>query len=342
MKIALGADHKGYLYKEKVKRFLQEEKGHQVEDFGTFSEESVDYPDFAIKVAEAVSKKEMDRGILFCWSGIGMCISANKVKGIRSALCLNEEMAKLSRQHNDSNVLSLSAKFIGEKELLKIVEAWLETPFEGGRHQRRLDKIALEEDLSYYKQGLDLSRKSNNKKGEYLCLTNIGLVYSKRGELDSAPEFFDDALKVAQAMGYKEGEADAWSNLGLIQTAKGDLDKALTSHQEALKIDIERNYHEGEASGLNNIGLVCRAKGELDKALENYEQALKIDQEIGYLEGQGIQLNNIGLVLKDKGELEAALARFQKALEIFKSIGLEKQIKLTEENIKQVEQLKKG
>jgi len=338
MKIALGADHKGYQYKEKVKSFLQE-KGHQVEDFGTFSEEPVDYPDFALKVAEAVAKDEVERGILFCWSGIGMSISANKVKGIKAALCLNEEMAKLSRQHNDSNVLSLSAKFIGEEELLKIVEVWLNTPFEGGRHQRRLDKISLEEDLSYYKQGLDLSRKSNNKKGEYLSLTNIGLVYSKKGELNSALEFFDEALKVSQDMEYEEGEADAWSNLGLIQTAKGDLDKALSSHQEALKIDIERNYHEGEASDLNNIGLVCRAKGELDKAMENYEEALKIDQEIGYLEGQGIQLNNIGLVLKDKGDLESALARFQEALEIFKSIGLEKQIKLTEENIKQVEQL---
>ena len=341
MKIALGADHKGYPFKEKVKRFLQE-TGHQVKDFGTFSEESVDYPDFAIKVAEAVSKGEVERGILFCWSGIGMCISANKVKGIRAALCLNEEMAKLSRQHNDSNVLSLSAKFIREEELLRIVEVWLNTPFEGGRHQRRLDKISLEEDLSYYKQGLELSRKSNNKKGEYLSLTNIGLVYSKKGELNSALEFFDDALKVAQDMEYEEGEADAWSNLGLIQTAKGELDQALTSHQEALKIDIRRNYHEGEASDLNNIGLVYRAKGELDKAFENYEEALKIDQEIGYLEGQGIQLNNIGLVLKDKGDLEAALARFQEALEIFKSIRLEKQIKLTEENIKQVEQLIKG
>jgi len=208
MKIALGADHKGYPYKEKVKRFLQE-KGHQVKDFGTFSEESVDYPDFALKVAEAVSKGEAERGVLFCWSGIGMSISANKVKGIRAALCLNEEMAKLSRQHNDSNVLSLSAKFIREEELLKIVEVWLNTPFEGGRHQRRLDKISLEEDLSYYKQGLELSRKSNNKKGEYLSLTNIGLVYSKKGELNSALEFFDEALKVSQEMEYEEGEADA-------------------------------------------------------------------------------------------------------------------------------------
>jgi RpiB/LacA/LacB family sugar-phosphate isomerase len=89
---------------------------------------------FAIKVADAVSRSDAERGILFCWTGIGMCISANKVKGIRAALCLNEEMAMLTRQHNDSNVLSLSAKFIPEEELLKIVRVWLETPFEGGRH----------------------------------------------------------------------------------------------------------------------------------------------------------------------------------------------------------------
>jgi ribose 5-phosphate isomerase B len=144
MKIALGADHKGYQYKEKVKKFLQG-KGYEVKDFGTFSEESVDYPDFGFKVAKAVSNGEEEKGILFCWSGIGMCISANKIKGIRSALCLNEEMAELSREHNDSNVLSLSAKFIPEEKLLKIVEVWLNTPFEGGRHQRRLDKISLEE-----------------------------------------------------------------------------------------------------------------------------------------------------------------------------------------------------
>ncbi len=144
MKIALGADHKGFQYKEKVKKYLQG-KGYEVEDFGTSSEESVDYPDFGIKVAKAVSGKEADKGILFCWTGIGMCISANKVKGIRAALCLNEEMAKLSREHNDSNVLSLSAKFTPEEKLLEIVEVWLNTPFEGGRHKRRIDKIAAEE-----------------------------------------------------------------------------------------------------------------------------------------------------------------------------------------------------
>lgn len=144
MIIALGADHKGFQYKEKIKRFLQE-KGYEVKDFGTSSEDSVDYPDFGFRVAKIVSEGEVDRGILFCWTGIGMCITANKIKGIRASLCLNEEMAKLTREHNDSNVLCLSAKFISEDKLLQIVEVWLNTPFEGGRHQRRIDKITLEE-----------------------------------------------------------------------------------------------------------------------------------------------------------------------------------------------------
>ncbi|MDH4222778.1 MAG: ribose 5-phosphate isomerase B [candidate division Zixibacteria bacterium] len=144
MKIALGADHKGFQYKNKIKIFLQE-KGFELKDFGTFSEESVDYPDYGFKVARAVAKSEADRGILVCWTGIGMCIAANKIKGIRASLCLHEEMAKLTRAHNDSNVLCLSAKFTSEDKLSKIVEVWLNTPFEGGRHQRRLDKIVLEE-----------------------------------------------------------------------------------------------------------------------------------------------------------------------------------------------------
>jgi len=339
MKIALGADHRGFQYKEKIRKFLQG-KGYEVEDFGTFSEDSVDYPDFGLKVAQAVSKEEVDRGILFCWTGIGMCIVADKVKGVRAALCLNEEMAKLSREHNDSNVLSVSAKFNKEEELLKVVEVFLNTPFEGGRHQGRLDKILLGEELNYYKQGLEISRKFKNKKGEYLSLTNIGLIYSRLGDLENASNFFEQALKIAQEISYKEGGSDAWSNLGLIQTAKGDSDRALASHQEALKIDMERNYLEGVASDLNNIGLVYKAKGDLDKALENYKEALKINQEIGCLEGQGIQLSNIGLVLKDKNDLQGALEHFQEALRIFKSINLERQIKMAEENIKLIEKLK--
>jgi ribose 5-phosphate isomerase B len=141
MKIALGADHRGVELKEKVKKYLKE-KGHTVTDFGTNSLESVDYPDFGFKVSESVAKGENDRGILFCWSGIGMCISANKVKGIRAALCLNPTMAELCRQHNDTNILCLSSRFTPEAEALKIVDLWLKTEFEGGRHKKRVEKIS--------------------------------------------------------------------------------------------------------------------------------------------------------------------------------------------------------
>lgn len=140
MKIALGADHRGFELKEKIKGYLKK-IGHSVKDFGTGSEEKVDYPDFGFAVAERVAKKEFDRGILFCWSGIGMCIAANKVKGVRAALCLNPTMAELSRQHNDSNILCLSSRFTPEAEALKIVDVWLKTEFEGGRHKNRLEKI---------------------------------------------------------------------------------------------------------------------------------------------------------------------------------------------------------
>jgi ribose 5-phosphate isomerase B len=140
MKIALGADHRGVELKEKVKKYLKE-KGHAVLDLGTNSKESVDYPDFGFKVSESVAQGENDRGILFCWSGIGMCIAANKVKGIRAALCLNPTMAELSRQHNDANILCLSTRFTPEDGALKIIDVWLSTEFEEGRHKRRVDKI---------------------------------------------------------------------------------------------------------------------------------------------------------------------------------------------------------
>jgi ribose 5-phosphate isomerase B len=140
MKIALGADHKGFELKEKIKKYLMN-LGHQVTDFGTHSTESVDYPDFGFKVAESVAKGETDFGITICWTGNGMNIAANKVKGIRSALCLNEDMAKLARAHNNANVLALSSKFVSEEEAKKIVDVWLSTEFEGERHVTRLDKI---------------------------------------------------------------------------------------------------------------------------------------------------------------------------------------------------------
>jgi len=140
MKISLGADHKGYELKEKIKIYLLD-LGHQVTDFGTDATQSVDYPDFGFKAAQSVAKGESDFGIVFCWTGNGMNIVANKVKGIRSALCLNEEMASLARAHNNANVLALASKFVSEELAKRIVDVWLSTEFEGGRHKQRLDKI---------------------------------------------------------------------------------------------------------------------------------------------------------------------------------------------------------
>jgi ribose 5-phosphate isomerase B len=140
MKISLGTDHAGFRYKEKVKALLTE-LGHEVKDFGTFNEEPVDYPVFIRPAAEAVARGECDRGIVFGGSGNGEAMAANKVRGARCALCWNEELARLSRQHNDSNVLSLGERVIPEDMALKIVRVWLDTPFEGGRHQKRVEML---------------------------------------------------------------------------------------------------------------------------------------------------------------------------------------------------------
>lgn len=140
MKIALASDHAGFAVKEELKPLL-EELGQQVEDLGTVSEESVDYPDYARKVAEAVSRGEVDQGLLVCGSGIGMAISANKVDGVRAALAWNEETARLARQHNDANVLAIGARTTPKDEIPKIIRAWLDAEFEGGRHERRIEKI---------------------------------------------------------------------------------------------------------------------------------------------------------------------------------------------------------
>jgi len=137
MKISLGSDHAGFRYKEKVKELLSS-LGHEVKDFGTFSEEPVDYPLFIRPAAEAVARGECDRGIVFGGSGNGEAMVANKVHGVRCALCWNEESAQLSRQHNDSNVLSMGERLIPEDVALKIVRIWLETAFDGGRHERRV------------------------------------------------------------------------------------------------------------------------------------------------------------------------------------------------------------
>ncbi|HWX19068.1 MAG TPA: ribose 5-phosphate isomerase B [Candidatus Binatia bacterium] len=140
MKIAIGSDHAGFEYKEKIREFLGGQ-GHSVADFGTHSSEPVDYPLFIRPVAEAVARGEFERGIVLGGSGNGEAIVANRVKGIRCALCWNEESARLARRHNDSNVLSLGQRMIPLATTLELVRIWLATPFEGGRHQRRIELI---------------------------------------------------------------------------------------------------------------------------------------------------------------------------------------------------------
>jgi len=140
MKIAIGSDHAGFRYKERIKEFLLEQ-GHVVNDFGTFSEEPVDYPLFIRPVAEAVARGEYERGIVLGGSGNGEAMMANRIKKVRCALCWNEELARLARQHNDANVLSLGQRVIREETALEVVRVWLETAFEGGRHVRRIEQL---------------------------------------------------------------------------------------------------------------------------------------------------------------------------------------------------------
>jgi len=140
MKIAIGSDHAGFQYKEKIRAFL-EELGHGVTDFGTHSEEAVDYPVFIAPVAAAVARREFERGIVLGGSGNGEAIVANRFKGIRCAVCWNAESARLARQHNDANVISLGQRMMTPEIALEIVRIWLDTPFEGGRHQRRIELI---------------------------------------------------------------------------------------------------------------------------------------------------------------------------------------------------------
>jgi len=140
MKIAIGADHAGFELKEKVKAYLQK-KGVEVKDFGTHSLDRADYPDFAHPVANAVETKQVDLGIVICGSGNGVNMTANRHPGVRSALCWMAEIAVLARQHNDANVMALPARYMDEKEAQKCVDAFLSTPFEGGRHTDRVHKI---------------------------------------------------------------------------------------------------------------------------------------------------------------------------------------------------------
>ena len=145
MKIAIASDHRGYHAKERLKAILLE-MGHEVVDFGTDSDRSCDYTDFAAPAATAVVRSETDRGILLCGTGIGMSLTANKIHGVRAALCQCELTTELSRRHNDANILCLPADLLGDELIQRMVEVFLSTPFEGGRHSRRLKKVAnLEE-----------------------------------------------------------------------------------------------------------------------------------------------------------------------------------------------------
>ncbi|MEE8450627.1 MAG: ribose 5-phosphate isomerase B [Thermoguttaceae bacterium] len=148
MRIAIGTDHRGFSIRSKVIELVQR-LGHEVEDVGTFSGEAVDYPDVASAVSRKVSRGEVDRGILVCGTGLGMCIAANKFIGVRAAPCHDDLTAELSRRHNDANVLCLSANLLGERRIDQMIELWLSTPFEGGRHARRVEKIsALEKRMA--------------------------------------------------------------------------------------------------------------------------------------------------------------------------------------------------
>jgi RpiB/LacA/LacB family sugar-phosphate isomerase len=140
MKIAVGSDHAGYRLKEALKEPL-ESRGHQITDYGTFSEESVDYPDIGFKVARGVANGQYERGILVCGSGQGMVMMANRVRGVRAALCFDQKAAQMSRQHNDANVLVFSGWNVPPEEAVKILDVWLTTEFEGGRHLRRIKKL---------------------------------------------------------------------------------------------------------------------------------------------------------------------------------------------------------
>ncbi|RLD62912.1 MAG: ribose 5-phosphate isomerase B [Bacteroidetes bacterium] len=141
-KIAMACDHAGYSKKEMIKDYL-EKQGYEVKDFGTYSEESVDYPDFAHPMADAVESKNFDLGISLCGSGNGINMTANKHQGIRSALCWNVEISELARKHNDANVCAVPARFVSDDLAIEIIKAFLSTEFEGGRHERRIKKIPV-------------------------------------------------------------------------------------------------------------------------------------------------------------------------------------------------------
>ena len=144
--IALGSDHAAFKFKEELKTYLHE-CGYSVKDYGTYSEARADYPDFGIAVGEAVAAGECEKGIIFCGTGVGISISANKVKGIRAVVCSEPYSARLAKQHNDANVLAIGARVVGIEMAKMIIDEWLKAEFEGGRHGDRIKKISDYEDL---------------------------------------------------------------------------------------------------------------------------------------------------------------------------------------------------
>ncbi len=160
-KIALGCDHAAYQLKEQVKAHLQD-MGLEVKDFGTFDETSVDYPDYAFFVGKSVVSGECEKGIVLCGTGIGISIAANKIPGVRAALCHDLFTARACRQHNNANILAMGARVLEPEMALQIVDVWLQTEFEGGRHQRRLDKICEIEDTMAVEHAQELANIVNN------------------------------------------------------------------------------------------------------------------------------------------------------------------------------------
>lgn len=198
MKIALGSDHAGYTLKEVVKRHL-EGKGHEILDMGTHEKDvSCDYPDYAISVANTVVEKEADKGILICGTGIGMSIAANKVPGAYAAVVSNTETAKLSRNHNNSNILTLGARILSDAEALNIVDVWLNSDFEGNRHLRRFEKIANQERLIC---------RAESRKNAKTVIFNHPLIQHKVGIIrdknTSVKEFRELVQEIASLMVYE-------------------------------------------------------------------------------------------------------------------------------------------
>lgn len=177
MKIAVGTDHAGYRAKEAVKTYL-EKRGHKVVDFGADSEEPSDYPLFIRPVAESVARGECHRGVVFGGSGNGEAMVANRVRGVRCALCWNAETASLARRHNDANVLSIGARMVDQDQVLEIVRIWLETPFEGGRHARRIQQIDGAEGTPERKPASSEKQDEEASKPEVL-ITFRSIVYQE-------------------------------------------------------------------------------------------------------------------------------------------------------------------